>query len=54
MYEAMWRGHLVVCEWVVGVDGMFHAFLLPPTSSVRFGKSKLSPIFLALLDLSSS
>ena len=24
------------------------------TSSVRFGKSKLSPIFLALLDLSSS
>ena len=39
---------------VVGVDGMFHAFLLPPTSSVRFGKSKLSPIFLALLDLSSS
>ena len=20
MYEAMWRGHLVVCEWVVGVD----------------------------------
>ena len=39
------EGHLVVCEWVVGVDGMFHAFLPPPTSSVRFGKSKLSPIF---------
>ena len=46
------EGHLVVCEWVVGVDEMFHAFLPPPTSSLRFGKSKLSPIFLALLDLS--
>ena len=27
MYEANVEGHLVVCEWVVGVDGMFHAFL---------------------------
>ena len=49
MYEAIVEGHLVVCEWVVGVDGMFHAFLLPPTSSVRFGKSKLSPIFFGSL-----
>ena len=43
------EGHLVVCEWVVGVDGMFHAFLPPPTSSVLFGKSKLSPIFFGSL-----
>ena len=48
MHEAMWRASRCL-RMVVGVDGMFHAFLLPPTSSVRFGKSKLSPIFFGSL-----
>ena len=56
MYAAMqawvcvcvWKGIPLSANGVVGVDVMFHA-----EKFLRLGKTKLSPIFLALLHLSS-
>ena len=44
----VWKGIPLSANGVVGVDGMFHA-----EKFLRLGKTKLSPIFLALLHLSS-